>query len=291
VEVRDFEDATDLARMQRLVAECWRRDGPFVTVHVGDLPWRLYQHLDKLAEVEIRLWLDGDECRAWGWRWLRFETRDIDFVVHPDAPELHDELLAWAGESPVWTLEERAQPLLERGWEPQEMTFEHLVRELADLPPVRVPQGFTVRSVRGTEDLDARVEVHRAVWAPSRVVRESYRAVMAAPPYRRELDVVVEAPDGRFAAYCLCWLDEENRVGLYEPVGTHPDFRRLGLGAAACLEGLHRLRAAGADRCVVYPGTGKPAAEFYEALGFRSIARHRAFRPTAGKGTPRTDVL
>ena len=49
---------------------------------------------------------------------------------------------------------------------------------------------------------------------------------MAEWPYRSSLDCVVEAPDGRFAGYCLMWPDDENRVGELEPVGVREEFRR-----------------------------------------------------------------
>ena len=51
-------------------------------------------------------------------------------------------------------------------------------------------------------------------------------------PYRADLDCVVEAPDGSLVAYCLAWLDDANRVGELEPVGTHPDYRRRGLAVS-----------------------------------------------------------
>jgi len=34
---------------------------------IGDLPWWIYQHLNKLDEVRVRLWLEDDRCVAWGW--------------------------------------------------------------------------------------------------------------------------------------------------------------------------------------------------------------------------------
>jgi hypothetical protein len=43
---------------------------------------------------------------------------------------------------------------------------------------------------------------------------------MAEWPYRGSLDCVIEAPDGRFASYALVWPDDENGVGLFDPVGT-----------------------------------------------------------------------
>ncbi|MGA5560099.1 GNAT family N-acetyltransferase [Streptomyces platensis] len=42
------------------------------------------------------------------------------------------------------------------------------------------------------------------------------------------------------------WLDEANRTAEFEPVGTHPDYRRLGLGRALLLHGMHLARDAGA---------------------------------------------
>ncbi len=81
---------------------------------------------------------------------------------------------------------------------------------------------------------------------------------MAAWPYRADLDWIVEAPDGRFVANCLIWLDERNGVGELEPVGTDPQFRRKGLGRAVCLAAMHALRQAGGRQGFVYPVQGHP---------------------------------
>ena len=82
------------------------------------------------------------------------------------------------------------------------------------------------------------------------------------------LDCVVEAPDGRFAAYCLCWPDDENRVGELEPVGVRAEFRRRGFGAAICTFALQRLHEEGCREAIVYCAS-PPACALYESLGFR----------------------
>jgi GNAT superfamily N-acetyltransferase len=155
-----------------------------------------------------------------------------------------------------------------------------------------LPAGFSVRSVRGEADLPGRVAVHRAVWAPSRVTEASYRAVMAAWPYRADLDWVVVAPDGTMAASCLIWLDEQNGVGELEPVGTDPGYRRQGLGRAVCLAALHALRRAGATQAVVYPVVGHPrspaAGTLYDSLGFTPYGRTLTYTRT-GTGEPDSD--
>jgi ribosomal protein S18 acetylase RimI-like enzyme len=116
------------------------------------------------------------------------------------------------------------------------------------------------------------VAVHREAFAPSRMTVEKHRAVMAAPTYRPELDLVVTAPDGTFAAYALVWFDAENRMGVFEPVGTDPAYQRRGLGRAVLTEGLRRLRALGARAAYLSPsGANEAANGLYEAIGFRVV--------------------
>jgi ribosomal protein S18 acetylase RimI-like enzyme len=111
------------------------------------------------------------------------------------------------------------------------------------------------------------------VWAPSRVTVESFANVQAAWPYRADLDCIVETAAGSFAAYCLAWLDPENRVGELEPVGTHPDHRRRGLASAVCRFTHHRLRKEGAEVAIVYSLAGSDATALYESIGMREHAR------------------
>jgi ribosomal protein S18 acetylase RimI-like enzyme len=62
--------------------------------------------------------------------------------------------------------------------------------------------------------------------------------------------------------------DDENGVGLFEPVATRAEFRRRGLGAAVCTFGLRRLHEEGMRRAVVCCDT-EPACALCESLGFR----------------------
>jgi ribosomal protein S18 acetylase RimI-like enzyme len=105
-----------------------------------------------------------------------------------------------------------------------------------------------------------------------------YRTFMTAPGYDPELDVVVVAPDGTFAAFVMAWADSTLKLGELEPVGTHQDYRRRGLGKAALFEALRRLRAAGMDAVSVATSaldTGNIA--FYQAAGFEICDQVRRF--------------
>lgn len=269
--------------MQGLVVEIWSRQAPFVMHHIGDLPWGFYQHLRKLDEVRIRLWLEGDDAVGWGWHWLKND--ELLFEVAPDRVAVLDEIVAWADARDVGAIRERPElcaRIESLGYRRTDETwYEHHVRDLtAEIERPAVPEGYRVRTVR-PGDLTRRVAVHRAAFTPSRVVTRSYARVQHAWPYRMDLDHVVEAADGTFAAFCLAWLDEANGVGLFEPVGTHPDHRRRGLASAVCLAALESLRRAGARLAVVQSVGRSAASALYEGVGMRSIGRHLVFRRAA----------
>lgn len=227
------------------------------------------------------------------WAWL-FLPATLEFQLHPERRELLDAVLDWfeteagrAEELETSALVDDVQTvraLKRRGYRragPDEPHFAYLSRALDEVGEPLVPEGFVARHVRGEEDVEPRVAVHRAAWAPSRVTTASHRDVMAAWPYRAELDCIVETPDGSFAAYCLAWLDEVNGVGELEPVGTDPRFARQGLAAAACTLALGQLRRLGARTAIVY-ARGDDAyrgpKRLYESLGFRQHTASVSFR-------------
>jgi ribosomal protein S18 acetylase RimI-like enzyme len=290
---RDFAKESDLRLMQDVVSASWRLEKPLVRFHVGDLAWGRYAHAGREHEWRIRIWeTDG---RPAGWAWLTLPNDAELHVLREHRRELIPKILDWLSDQAstsgaatqlrVSVLEQDGPTLasvLDAGFRPSEKgAFHAMVLELEGGLARRVlPPGFRARHVEGEADLARRVAVHRAAWSvfgPSRVSEESYRNLTAAWPYRPELDWVVEAPDGSFVSSCLAWLDEENRVGELEPVGTDPAFWRRGFGFAVCAAALRALRKHGADTAVVYstevPGK-PPAPALYRALGFEARGRH-----------------
>jgi ribosomal protein S18 acetylase RimI-like enzyme len=93
------------------------------------------------------------------------------------------------------------------------------------------------------------------------------------------IDMVAEAPDGSFAAFCICWHIGSVGMAELEPVGTHPDHQRKGLGAAVCTAALEEAARRGATLGLVEHNVGaEGATHLYEVtLGFREVARHRRY--------------
>jgi len=108
--------------------------------------------------------------------------------------------------------------------------------------------------------------------APFERYLERFRIFMRSPVYDPNLDIVAVAPDGQIRAFCIVWMDPVNKVGLFEPVGTHPDFQRKGLGKAVMLEGFRRLRAGGMRQAIVSTFEDNLAAiKLYESVGFQIV--------------------
>jgi ribosomal protein S18 acetylase RimI-like enzyme len=101
-----------------------------------------------------------------------------------------------------------------------------------------------------------------------------YQSFMRLPVYATGCDMMVVTPDGRCASFCIFWPDAVNKVALFEPVGTHPDFQRRGLGKALLSECLRRLQAEGMEHAIVGTNSGNLAAErLYESVGFKLTNR------------------
>ena len=84
------------------------------------------------------------------------------------------------------------------------------------------------------------------------------------PDYQPDLDLVALDATGKGTAMAAFWYDEHKRWGILEPMATHTDYQRRGLGRALVAEGLARLENRGARG--LWVGNDLP---FYLALGFQ----------------------
>lgn len=142
--------------------------------------------------------------------------------------------------------------------------------------PDSVPQnGYTVRALGDESELPARSWLSWKVFHPDEPDEkyqgwEWYKNVQRVPLYRRDLDIVAVAEDGELAAFCTVWFDDVTRTTVFEPVGTHPDHQKRGLGKAVMSEGLRRAQRLGAAIASVSSySTGAHA--LYDSMGFTDV--------------------
>jgi mycothiol synthase len=264
-------------------------------IHPGDLDWWLaaLRRDYELADL-LYLWHEGGKVIGWSLLSPRYPAFDVFIVPDLRASIQHGEMLDWTEarmldfmheERPdklhlmwVWEDDEDFQTMLAyRNYAPSGDDMRYMTQSLSGkekLAIPSVPSGFNVRSMRGEADIPARVEAHRGAFHPSRMTEATYQSVITSGHYDARTDMIVTTPDGRIASFALGWLDRENCIGEFEPVGTHPDFQRQGLAKAAILGGLNQMQSLGMTDAIVYVEERNPAAiALYASAGFRTAKR------------------
>ena len=114
---------------------------------------------------------------------------------------------------------------------------------------------------------------------------EERLAIMRAPNYVPDLDLVVTAPNGELCAFCICGFDEDDpQTGYTDPIGTHQRYQRLGLGKAILSAGLHSIQQRGA--LVAHLGTSSeniPMQKLAERVGFVCVSESLWFSKEVSK--------
>ena len=87
-----------------------------------------------------------------------------------------------------------------------------------------------------------------------------------APYLNLYLRILVVAPNGDYAAHCGMWCIPDSEYAYVEPVFTLPEYRKMGLGKAAVLEGVNRCGKLGAKQAYVLS-----SQQFYYNIGFYPI--------------------
>lgn len=238
-------------------------------------------YLDRTALDRIGVWEDDGEVVALAT--FESERGEAFLVVDPD----HRDLLPAVVEHGVAHLahpdgtvgvvvpdgdRDLQRELLRRGFRATGARDPNSVLDLTPPPTPALPDGHRFMSAADGLDLAA---FDRLLWRgfdhgaePPGTEEDLWwrRHSLSSPGGVPELDVVVVAPDGRYAAYCGVWHEPGSRYVLVEPVCTDPDHRRRGCASAAITEALRRCAARGAVEA--YVGSELPV---YRALGFAPV--------------------
>jgi len=298
---RPFRGGADLASMTALATT-----SPEDNLHVADLPYRLASWaLDDPRNVA--LWVDGGG-RLVAWAALQFPFSAVDIVARPDVEALLvPEALEWVDDQSraargtprqkaSWYVHvfadqaKRLRLLEDAGYVSQADVGEDswsrvLLRRTGPVPaPAPLEPGFAVRPLAGKAEVDAYAELQRVVFGTKNMTAEWRARTLDAAHHVAEADLVVVAPDGRLAGFCIGWLlSGEHPVGQIEPLGVLWDYRELGLGAALLTECVRRLMVRSAATVLAETDTYRtPALGLYESVGFEPIRDVLVYR----KNTP-----
>ena len=292
---RAAEGEDDFWLVRRFLIEAWGLMPPFFNWDIRR--WDGSYFHNKQPGWDER-WDGGKAVRLWETQNGRLVAAahpegkgDAWLEVHRDWRGLEDKMLDWAeanlakpGEDDrrqlkvfAWEYDEQRQKLLaSRGYartDEGEVVRSKPYTDDAE-PATRLPEGYRLHTVRpgNLEDCERYAALLNAAFRRTfHSAQELMTFTTKSPSFREELELVVVAPDGSFAALAGMIYDEDNRFGLFEPVCAHPESRRLGLTRKLMLEDWRRVRELGAEECYVGTGIGMPANRFYDSVGFKVI--------------------
>lgn len=298
---QSFRGDDDVARLQEFTARQISEHGRTGMMHPGDIPHRIYNALRRDDPHElVHIWEDDDGAIA-GWTLLDPRGAGFDPQLAPAmrtrAPRLEREINVWSEDTLLTLMRSRhseakaietdafeadkvrTTTLEKLGWVAQEIEITMLSRRsLAEFEAPELPAGYKIRTVRGIEEAGPVSELHAAgfgsSWTP-----ELYRRVMESPGYQPDRELLVEAPDGSLAAFCVTWPDELNRTGLFEPVAVHPHHRRRHLGSALLRAGMAAMAGWGMEWAEVMYETENPGSgRLYRGEGFEPLYKAVLYR-------------
>lgn len=169
------------------------------------------------------------------------------------------------------TDEQRKTLLAELGYEDTGFQEYNRTRSVDQpVPECQLPEGFTIRSADIEKDFTQYKKAQAAVFSHCRRMTERTAKIYStASFYVKDLDLVAVDPQGTFAAFCTVRIDPVSRMAELEPVGTHPDYRKLGLAKAVICEGLRRLHKYGPSLiCIPGAAATEAANRLYDSVGF-----------------------
>jgi len=289
---KSYDDSTDYWRVREFLREVYllngRRELAWSLLRWDYWRWHIHENIFKFRLPEaVFLWEAGGRVAAV----LNVDGPGEAFMhIHPAWPstELMREMLALAEERlaqpneagghglRVWASAaacDQQRLLAEQGYQkcdgPEYQRRRPLSEAIADAP---VPAGYAIRALGDEGELPARSWVSWKAFHPHEPDEryqgwEWYRNIQRIPLYRRDLDIVAVTASGEHAAFSTAWFDDVTRSVVFEPVGTHPDHQRRGLGKAVMAEGLRRAGRLGATQATV--GSYSAAAHtLYASMGF-----------------------
>jgi len=143
-----------------------------------------------------------------------------------------------------------------------------------ELPPLVVPEGYSLRTYEGLADDAAWVHIVNNSLGSKHTIESFRSGISMCPQFRPELLYFVTCSGAAVGTACA-WRKAvgERKVGYVHMVGVLAEHRGKGLGRLVTLRTLHYFKEQGFEVAVLNTDDFRiPAIKSYLGLGFRPVA-------------------
>lgn len=97
----------------------------------------------------------------------------------------------------------------------------------------------------------------------------AFSCLSFAPDYNPYLDLAILNNNNQIVSFACFWYDEQNCIGILEPLGTLPEYRKMGFAKILIHQGMNLIQQLGGTRLNV--GSNSP---FYKSIGFKEFSHN-----------------
>ncbi len=239
-----------------------------------------HPHFNHQSTPRFGLWEEGGRlvglaCYEMDLGECFLNVRDGYDHLLPDMLEYAESELSTTSEEKrnlsVWITDKedvKSQLLCEKGYEKVYTEPVTIFSFDKDFVEVDLPKGYSLFSLEEENDIQ---KIHECLWkgfdhGPHPDDDYEGRLYMqSGPNFRKDLTMIIKAPNGDYACYAGMWFDEQNKYAYTEPLATVPEHRGEGLATIALTEAMKKTNELGAKYCF----GGVP--DFYKSIGFETI--------------------
>jgi GNAT superfamily N-acetyltransferase len=198
----------------------------------------------------------------------------LAIILDPDYPELAIYMLDWAEENSNPDVEVTESNIYLRNLVQSRrylqsndfMVFREKSLSPTDTEPVILPPGYNIEILKHSSWIPYFIAVNAVFNMMDNV--DSFRSIQQGPSNVPELHLNVVTENKEIAAFCSVWLDRDNNLASFEPVGTVPQFQKKGLGVALLAHASNKLREMGCPLVTVESWSESVGAnKLYSAAG------------------------
>jgi GNAT superfamily N-acetyltransferase len=217
----------------------------------------------------------------------RDSSRDFFLHVDPNYRHVEKEMIEWImrnydkiedtkekkGELRINILEgnkQREELLSKLGFRYKELYGYYRIRKgKTPNPDYKCPENFEIRTIKREEFHQQAKLIQRVFGHGEWFTAEILEWIAGCSFYREELDLVAVTSEGVIASFCTFRVDPISKIISLEPMGTNPDYRKLGLGKAILSEGFRRSEKYNPPFFYIDGAASTPAAnQLYDVTGF-----------------------